>query len=127
MNYTKNKRPQKILELNNGKKLVETAGYRTSAQQINELLNAGKRLDEYRKEQYDFQIGEKETPIDPTRNANFDLADASRIAEETNQRLREQEQRIEAGNAEKAKQAKQAEIEAIRAEIIAEQKLELDS
>ena len=41
-------------EINSGEKLVETAGYITAQQRIEAILNAGQRLVEFRKEQFDF-------------------------------------------------------------------------
>lgn len=61
------------------KSKTETAGYIPADVQILRLIEAGKRLDAYRKEAYDFNPDE-EVPddfIDPTRSGSFDLADAS--------------------------------------------------
>ena len=65
-------------EIGGGEKLVETAGYIPAYKQIENLLMAGKRLVSYR-EQYDFTGEIDEDFNDPTRNGNFDLADATQI------------------------------------------------
>lgn len=67
-------------ELGGGEKLVEVAGYIPAHKQINNLINAGQRLAAARAEMYDFPDGEiDENFNDPTRNGNFDLADATQI------------------------------------------------
>jgi len=79
--YTKDKRPEKKLEINNGDAIVETAGYRSAEVQISEMLNAGQRLVDYRKQRYEFG-GDEVVPADyqdPTRRPGFDMADASML------------------------------------------------
>ena len=67
-------------EINSGEKLVETAGYITAQQRIEAILNAGQRLVDFRKEQFDFTGNElDEDFFDPTRAKNFDRADATII------------------------------------------------
>ena len=67
-------------EVGGGEKLVEVAGYIPAHKQINNLINAGQRLVAARAEMYDFPDGEiDENFSDPTRNGNFDLADATQI------------------------------------------------
>lgn len=78
-----------VKEAGGGQSITETAGYIPAKVQIEQLIAAGARLGEYRKENYDFGPGE-EVPDDyndPTREANFDLADASRLARVTEQNL----------------------------------------
>lgn len=80
--YTRDKRPEKKLEINNGEIIVETAGYRSAEVQISEMLNAGQRLVDYRKQRYEFG-GDEVVPhdyMDPTRAPGFDMADASALA-----------------------------------------------
>jgi len=79
--YTKYKRPGKILEVNTKPAVVETAGYITPQQQIMSFINAGRRLGDYRKEAYDARFDDDIDDIipDPTRDPNFDLADASAL------------------------------------------------
>lgn len=59
-------------------KIVETSGYITLKQRVENMLLAGERLFQYRKELYDIQHGEEldeNLPVDPTRK-DYDLADA---------------------------------------------------
>lgn len=119
--FTHVKRPSKRLEINSGKKLVETAGYRTSRQQINEIMLAGERLEAYRQNQFDFKDGEPEPDLDPTRGPNFDLADASRLLEETERKIAQAKaEKAEAYAAEAASKAEAAKAK-LRQEILDEQ------
>lgn len=65
-------------EINSGEILVERVGYISARDRIENLLLAGHRLENFRKEQYDFESVDKidETFTDPTRNKNYDMADA---------------------------------------------------
>lgn len=76
--YKRNPAPP---EINSGEKLVETAGYITAQQRIEAILNAGQRLVEFRKEQFDFSDDSEfdEDFEDPTRSKNFDLADGTNL------------------------------------------------
>lgn len=82
--YTKYDRPEKIYEKNNGENLVETIGYMTNKQKIEQFMLAGVRLKEWRQEQFDFKYGDDIhfDLNDPTRLHNFDLADASSIMQD---------------------------------------------
>lgn len=63
------------------KRLVETAGYISAKQRIENIINAGEKLHAWRAENYDF-TGEEpidEDFCDPTRSKNFDLADVTQI------------------------------------------------
>ena len=76
---TKYRRPKLEEEIFDPVSRTETAGYIRAEDQITAFIDAGRRLDEYRREMYDFGDGE-EVPddfIDPTRSGSFDLADAS--------------------------------------------------
>lgn len=86
--YTQRKRPPRKSEMNTGELKMETAGYIPAKDQIMNIINAGRRLENYRRENYDFEPGQKEYdfPI-PDRAPNFDMADASRIAEEVQDSL----------------------------------------
>jgi len=56
------------------------------------FIQAGRKLDQARKEQFDFEP-EEEVPedfIDPTRNGSFDLADASQLGRKTAAALQDQ-------------------------------------
>lgn len=92
--YTKDKRPDKKLEINHGDEIVETAGYRSAEVQISEMLNAGKRLVDYRKQRYEFG-GEEVIPTDyedPTRRPGFDMADASMLEKVARDRIKGQQE-----------------------------------
>lgn len=65
-------------EKNSGELLVEQE-YVSTEKQIRSMINAGERLRIYRKESCDLQDGEIDFTLDPTREPNFDLADASQI------------------------------------------------
>ena len=85
-------------ETNSGESLVEAAGYIPAEVQIMEMIQAGERLGEYRKERYDFESIEKDDgTVDPTRRLDYDLADASKDLAISDRNLR-----ISAENAKKA-------------------------
>ena len=69
--------------------ITEQSGYIPPERQIQDMMNAGRRLQEYRMSQYDFASPDDidESLSDPTRSANFDLADASQQAYDAYQRL----------------------------------------
>lgn len=67
-------------EKNSGICKVDRAGYISSQKRIENLINAGMRLVESRREQYDFPGNEFDPDFeDPTRSKNFDMADASQM------------------------------------------------
>lgn len=78
MFQTKFKRIDVPEEKNSGELLVEQE-YISTEKQIISMLRAGKRLYEFRKENYDFNNGEEDFLLNPVREPNFDLADASAI------------------------------------------------
>nr|WAE43507.1 MAG: hypothetical protein [Microviridae sp.] len=81
-----------IKEKNSGEMITEQAGYIPPHIQIEDMMLAGQRLQQARAERFDFPDGKvDDTFIDPTRKSNFDLADASAIAMETEARLKQQE------------------------------------
>jgi len=68
-------------EFNSGETIVERAGYMPPKIQIEAMINAGRRLNEARAEQFDFPDGKiDDNFVDPTRDPNFDLADATRLS-----------------------------------------------
>lgn len=88
--------PKKYIILDNTR-ITESAGYITAQQRIENIINAGHRLEMYRKEQFDFPNGKiDESFNDPTRSPNFDMADASTLALETDSRLSAQKAKAEA-------------------------------
>lgn len=64
-------------EKNSGKSIVESAGYIPAQKRIENMILAGQRLVDSRKEQYDFDGEVDEDYTDPSRSPNFDMADAS--------------------------------------------------
>lgn len=67
-------------EKNCGITKVEKVGYVSSQKRIESMIQAGQRLADYRKQQFDFPDGEIiEDYEDPTRMSNFDLSDASQM------------------------------------------------
>ena len=87
--------------------LTEQAGYIPPQDQIESMILAGQRLNEARASQYDFASEDDidEDASDPTRRGNFDMADASQMAMETEMSLRDQA--LEADKARKASQTAQ--------------------
>lgn len=95
--YTKDKRPEKKPEINLDDPIVETAGYRSAEVQISEMLMAGQRLVDYRKQRYEFG-GEEVVPTDyhdPTRRPGFDMADATALAAISAANLKVQQEAVE--------------------------------
>lgn len=65
------------MEIGSGERKVETAGFIDVRTRINNMMLAGQRLIQSRKEMYDFEGEVDEDFIDPTRNHGYDMADAS--------------------------------------------------
>lgn len=88
--YTHQKSPG---EVNLGKNLVEKAGYIPAQARIENMILAGQRLIEHRKELYDFSDGNDidETFSDPTRSKNFDMSDAFIMSEAIKNNVRQKE------------------------------------
>ena len=88
--YTHEKSPG---EVNLGKNLVEKAGYIPAQARIENMILAGQRLIEHRKELYDFSDGNDidETFSDPTRSKNFDMSDAFIMSEAIKNNVRRKE------------------------------------
>ena len=86
---------------------TEQAGYIPPQVQIENMILAGQRLDQSRKAMYDFASEDEidEDAYDPTRRGNFDMADASQMAMETELSLRDQA--LEADKQRKASQTAQ--------------------
>lgn len=79
-------------ETNSGELITEQAGYVPPAVQINQYIQAGQRLDAFKKGVFEFTT-DKEVPddyIDPTRIQGFDLADASAMTLDVKNRLKAQ-------------------------------------
>ena len=76
--YTKYERPAKMPEVNSGEILTEQ-NYLNTNQQINSMVRAGERLVLARQEEYDMLNGEEKFETFRTRDADFDMAEASQI------------------------------------------------
>lgn len=64
--------------------IVEQSGYEPADRKIMNMIFAGQRLKEARKEMYDYDGDEYiDLPIDPTRKPGLDLAEASEILRST--------------------------------------------
>ena len=66
-------------EVLDGSSETEQAGYISPQRQIENMILAGRRLDQFRKDQFDFESEDEidEELSDPTRSGNFDMADAT--------------------------------------------------
>ena len=80
-------------EVNLGKNLVERAGYIPAQARIENMILAGQRLIEHRREMYDFSDGNDidETFTDPTRSKNYDMSDAFIMSEAIKNNARQRE------------------------------------
>lgn len=83
-------RPEPEFEMNDGISEVETAGYIPAHIKIEEMIAAGMRLNLARREAFDGDWDDDDIPLDPTRGPNFDMADASFLAREVQDRLAKQ-------------------------------------
>lgn len=92
-------RPERRKEVGGGPRIVEASGYIPTKIQVENMLIAGQRLNEYRREQYDFSEGDSvpdDVVPDPTRDPQFDLADATRLGRDAKARLDEAKKEAEA-------------------------------
>jgi hypothetical protein len=89
-------------------KIVEEAGYRTTKQMVRELLEAGERYSDFRRREYSYDLPEgdptDDIPLSPLRSRNFDLADASRLSRELEEKFKLHQEDVKAKEAEKAAQ-----------------------
>jgi len=74
---TQYNRVRQPAEENDGKTSVDRAGYISAQKRIENIMFAGQRLVQSRREMFDFE-GDQFDPSfnDPTRNKNYDMADA---------------------------------------------------
>lgn len=93
-------------EKNSGQVIVERTGYIPAQKRIENLINAGQRLKDFRSDQFDFpdEKSINDEFFDPTRRKNFDMADASQMSYQTEHNIK-QSQRLKA--------EKQKELEAL--------------
>lgn len=90
-------------EWNCGKTIVDPSGYISPQQRIDNLIRAGQRLEEFRREQYDYDHGDSDDGVwmDPLRTPGLDLSDVSRIQSVAMDRLRRRKPPVrESGNTE---------------------------
>lgn len=80
-------------EINLGKNFVEKAGYIPAQARIENMILAGQRLVEHRKEMYDFSDGKDidESFSDPTRSKNYDMSDAFIMSENIKNNIKQKE------------------------------------
>lgn len=106
------KRKRQAPESNSGKSNVERAGYIPTKKRIENLMLAGQRLVESRREEYDFPDGKiDENFSDPTRSPNFDLADATALSRAVDSRLSEQKRKAVSEASKKAVEASEKQKE----------------
>lgn len=87
--YTQYDRPEKapFLEKIDKTCIVEVGGYIPAKDRIESLINAGRRLETYRIENYHFKAGEAvdENFSDPTTRKDFDVFEAKALEEKLNE------------------------------------------
>lgn len=87
---TKFVRSKAAPEKNDGKSIVEKAGYVPAKKRIEDMIAAGQRLVDHRKAMYDYPDGiiPDDVQPDPTRAKNYDLADATQDRLAADNRIR---------------------------------------
>lgn len=117
--YTKHDRPEKKFKELKDNSFVETAGYISGQQQIENILMAGERLSEYRKEAYDFGVDESvpDNYIDPTRNPNVDMVDIDNLQKGVIDQITTQKQKDAAAEQEKLVEQEALERENLKEEL----------
>jgi len=98
--FTKDVRPPKEWEVNEELSRTETAGYRPAEVIIGEMIMAGQRLVDYRKQRYEFGFDEKvpEGYYDPTRSPGVDMGTLSQIGRSLSGKLAAQALEAQNGN-----------------------------
>ena len=102
--YSHFKRPKDVKEINSGEQITETAGYIPADVQIQDMIAAGMRLGEYRREMYDFDANENipDDFIDPTRTPGVDVVDVENAGIVVNARIAEAQKLMKKAQEEKA-------------------------
>lgn len=83
-------------EKGGGEKIVDASGYIPAEVQIRTMIQAGIRLDESRRELYDYEgddngmVDMAEIPFDITRSPNFDMAEGHQLKMAAEMRLKDQ-------------------------------------
>lgn len=114
MNFQTRYKREKIPspDVGGGERITESAGYIPFQKRVEQMTIAGRRLMAHRAEQsqYDFAEGVNpdESFSDPTRRQGFDLADATRIANNVEAGIKNRTAEAEKKKAEEAVKASQA-------------------
>lgn len=102
--YTRFERKRDPAETNNGVRKVETAGYIPAKDRITNMILAGHRLVDSRKEQYDFEQGKEDPDYIPVhRRRAYDPAEATQDLIDLNSSL-ESRRMVDRPSAEKTKE-----------------------
>ena len=90
-------------EINSGELITETAGYIPADVQIQDMIAAGMRLGEYRREMYDFDANEEipEDFMDITRIPGVDVVDVERAGIAVNAKIAEAQEILRKAEEEK--------------------------
>ena len=91
--------------------MTETDLYRSTEDIVNEMLRAGERLAQFRKEEFDYEFEDYSTEEDPTRRPGFDPVDADRITDDLDVKLKNYERGIKEYKEKKEKEEHDAMIE----------------
>lgn len=94
-------REERVGEIFSPETMTEQVGYLSAEKQVTRLIQAGVRLDDFRKEQYHFESEEQVTEgfFDPDLEPGYDLVDAKNDFDAAMERI---------SNAEKARKSEKA-------------------
>ena len=101
--YSHFKRPKDVKEINSGEQITECSGYIPADVQIQDMIAAGMRLGEYRREMYDFAADEEvpEDYMDVTRSPGVDVVDVERAGIAVNAKIAEAQELLRKAKEEK--------------------------
>lgn len=94
--------------------IVDRDGYRDTKTQVMEMINAGERLINFRRDEFEYEEETEDFEIDPTRVPDFDAIDAAKLSAIEKKRLerlaieRKKEYEVNLEEEEKAKAAEAA-------------------
>lgn len=92
--------------------IVDREGYRDTETQVREMINAGERLREFRREEFDdFEDGDV-TIVNPTRAQGFDIIDADLLVKQETERLNKLAEEIKKKQEEKKVEEKEGKTDA---------------
>lgn len=94
--------------------IVDRDGYRDTKTQVMEMINAGERLINFRRDEFEYEEETEDFEIDPTRVPDFDAIDAAKLSAMESKRLerlreqrkKEYEEKVKQPEAEKAEKEK---------------------